>query len=92
MTMQQFRIYGTLKKKLALNFAAISSCLCSYGSEQGCTLAPASSFVPREAMPPFPNALQEGNCFSPCNPEDPQTTLPALRPQPSFPLGAPLSP
>lgn len=45
------------------NFAALIRFLCSYASEQGSTLAPASSLVPGEAMSPVPNALQEGELF-----------------------------
>lgn len=42
-------------------------------------------------MPPLPKALQEGNCFSPCDPRDLHTKLPAPRPLPPFPTGTPLS-
>ena len=40
-------------------------------------MAPAGSFVPREAVPPFPNALQEGSYISHCDPGDPQMLLSA---------------
>lgn len=49
-------------------------------------------FVPREAMPLLPNVFQAGNCFSLCNPEDPQTILPTPGFPPSFPTRGLLSP
>ena len=52
-------------KRLAPRFAALSRCLCFDASEWGSTLVPASTFVPTEAMPPLPSALQEGELFLP---------------------------
>lgn len=39
---------------------ALSSGLSLYAKEWGSSMAPVSSFVPREAVPPLSNALQEG--------------------------------
>jgi len=63
-TRQQFRVYGKCSKKPAPKFAALSQCLYSYDRKQGST----SSFVPGQAVPPLPNALQERELFLPVRP------------------------
>lgn len=63
-TRQQFRVYGKCSKKPAPRFEALSQCLYSYARKQGST----TSFVPGQAVPPLPNALQERELFLPVRP------------------------
>lgn len=46
-------------EKLASRLAVLSRYLCSQANEKGSSVAPAGSFVPREAVLPVSNALQE---------------------------------
>lgn len=84
------RVKGS--KKLASKFATLSGCLCPCANEKDSSVEPASSFVPGEALPSLPNALQEGELLSQCDPGDSQTTLSTPRPLSSFPTGASLCP
>lgn len=62
----QLGIYGkACSKKPAPRLAALSQSPCSYAIEWDSLMASAGSFVPREAMPPLPNALpRRGTVFT----------------------------
>lgn len=71
---QYFRVYCKVQPKSGTKVCSpqlVSLFLCL---GIGHRLAATSSFVPGEVVLSFPNTLQ-GNCFSLCNPVDPQTTL-----------------
>lgn len=51
-------------KKPVSKLTTFCRCLCTVVEEQQILMAPAGSFVPRKAMPPLPDALQEGGTVS----------------------------
>ena len=60
MDMQELGIYGKANKKPVSRLATLSRHLGFYANEWGSSMAPATSFVPREAVPPLLNAEREG--------------------------------
>lgn len=62
-TIQWLRVYGKASRTPRL--AALSWGPHSHTSEQDCSMLPAGSFFPGEAMPPLPNALQYRELFLP---------------------------
>ena len=63
--------------------------LCPNTSKCGCSRGSACTFACAEAIGPLPNALQAGNCFSPCGTRTPHTPLPAPGDSPFFLTRAP---
>ena len=51
-------------KEQVSRLAALSRCSHTYAEGQGRAMAPTSSFVPREAMPPVPDVVQEDGIVS----------------------------
>ena len=90
-SMQQLRIEGKSQQRVASRFTTLSWCPPScywMGQLNGAT----RHFVPKMAVPPFPNALQKGKCFSHCDAGDPQNMMPVPGSLPSFSTGALLNP
>lgn len=79
-------------KKQVSRFTALSRCLYSYANEWGSSVAPATSFVSRTSITSPRSTRGRTTGLSKNDPGDPQTTLSAPGPLPSFSTGAALCP
>ena len=61
----EFGVKHSKEPVTTTRLAVLSRCLSAYAEGQGTVVAPAHSFAPEEAMPPLPDALQEGGTCCP---------------------------
>lgn len=90
-TTQWLWVYGKAQQKPAPRFAPLSQRPLSNVSERGSSMASTSLLSLERSYHLSEMHSKNGNCFSPCNQEDPQTMLPAPRSLPSIPTGGQLS-